>query len=412
MAKKEIGGRSAQQNDFIPPLTPIVSSTVDVGTDRPFNDGAIAVTFSLPAESLPATSYTVTAVASGQTTRTATGSSSPISVVGLASNVAYSVTMVAVNANGTSPATSPVTVTATTVPAAPNAPTVTTQVNQDNLSWNIPTNGGKAISNYGWESNDAKSGTTTNTSVSVAQEGGTTQAYRVRAFNANGWGAWSPYSGNITTTPPFFPFFPYFPPYFPPFFPFFPFFPYFPPRFPYFPPWFPYFPPYFPPFFPRFSPLCIAADTMIHTKDGLVAAKDLVVGQKVSSFVIDELGIDEEHEMFSWKSDSLTLSEEYVEAEVALIVEKSNYIIYFNGDQTARYSTTQPVFVKAGESYEIKTTGSLEVGQVLIKPNFDGTYEEIEITEITLEDEVDVTYQISCEPYDWFVAGGYLVHNK
>jgi hypothetical protein len=151
---------------------------------------------------------------------------------------------------------------------------------------------------------------------------------------------------------------------------------------------------------------------MIHTTDGLVAAKDLVVGQKVSSFVIDELGIDEEHEMFSWKSDSLTLSEEYVEAEVALIVEKSNYIIYFNGDQTARYSTTQPVFVKAGESYEIKTTGSLEVGQVLIKPNFDGTYEEIEITEITLEDEVDVTYQISCEPYDWFVAGGYLVHNK
>jgi hypothetical protein len=412
MAKKEIGGRSAQQNDFVPPLTPIVSSTLDVGTDRPFNDGAISVTFSLPAESLPVTSYTVTAVASGQTTRTASGSSSPITVVGLASNVAYSVTMVAVNANGTSPATSAVTVTATTVPAAPNAPTVTTQVNQDNLSWNIPTNGGKAISNYGWESNDAKSGTTANTSVSVAQEGGTTQAYRVRAFNANGWGAWSPYSGNVTTTPPFFPFFPYFPPYFPPFFPFFPFFPYFPPRFPYFPPFFPYFPPYFPPRFPRFSPLCIAADTLIHTKDGLVAAKDLAVGQKITSFIIDELGIDEEDEMFTWKSDSLTLDSEYVEAEVNLIVEKTNYIVYFNGDTSARYSTTQPVFVKSEESYKIKTTGSLTVGEILIKPNFDGTYQEIEIVDITLEEEVDVTYQISCEPYDWFVAGGYLVHNK
>jgi PKD repeat protein len=408
MAKKEIGGRSAQQNDFVPPLAPIISSAADIGTNRPFNDGAISVTFSLPTESLPATSYTVTAIASGQTTRTATGSSSPISVVGLASNVAYSVSMTATNVNGTSSATSPIIVTATTVPAAPNAPSVSTQVNQDNLSWNIPANGGKAISSYGWESNDAKSGTTANTSVSVAQEGGTTQAYRVRALNANGWGAWSPYSGNVTTTPPFFPFFPYFPPYFPPFFPFFPWFPFFP----YFPPWFPYFPPYFPPFFPRFSPLCIAADTMIHTKDGLVAAKDLAVGQKVTSFIIDEMSIDEEHEMFSWNSDSFTLDEEYVEAEVVTVIEKVNNIVYFNGDKTARYSTTQPLFVKVDDSYSVRTTGSIDIGTILIKPNFDGTYEEVEITEITLEDEVDVTYQINCEPYDWFVAGGYLVHNK
>jgi hypothetical protein len=412
MAKKEVGGKSSQQNDFLQPQTPVINSAVDVGTGRAFNDGAITVSFSLPSGSPAATSFVVTATASGQTTRTATGATSPLTVVGLASNVAYAITVTASNAVGPSGPSLTSTVTATTVPAQMSPPTVTTQVNQDNLTWTAPANGGKAISNYGWESNDAKSGTTAATSAPVTQEGGTTQAYRVRAFNANGWGAWSGFSGNVTTTPPFFPFFPYFPPYFPPFFPFFPFFPYFPPRFPYFPPFFPYFPPYFPPRFPRFSPLCIAADTLIHTKDGLVAAKDLVVGQKVTSFIIDELGIDSEEEMFFWNSETFTLSEEYVEAEIGLIVEKTNYIVYFNGNKDARYSTTQPVFVKSGDSYKIKTTGSLEVGEILIKPNFDGTYEEVEIIDITLEDEVDVTYQISCEPYDWFVAGGYLVHNK
>ena len=148
------------------------------------------------------------------------------------------------------------------------------------------------------------------------------------------------------------------------------------------------------------------------TVDGPVAAKDLRLGQKLVSFEISEMGTEEEDEMFAWNSETLTLGSQQVETEISTLVEKSNYVMYFNGDQTARYSTTQPMFVRIGDSYHIKTTGSLEAGSILIKPNFDGTYEEIEITEITVEDEVDITYQINCEPYDWFVAGDYLVHNK
>ena len=87
MAKKEIGGRSSQQNDFLEPSKPTINSAVNVGTSRVFDDGAITVTFSLPVNSPPATSYTVTATASGQTTRTATGSSSPLTVVGLKSAI-------------------------------------------------------------------------------------------------------------------------------------------------------------------------------------------------------------------------------------------------------------------------------------------------------------------------------------
>jgi hypothetical protein len=99
------------------------------------------------------------------------------------------------------------------VPSAPNAPIVNPEVNQDFVSWTAPFNGGAPITLYGWESTDAKSGTTLTTSVTVTQEGSTSQSYRVRAQNIFGFGPWSAYSDQVTTTPPFFP--PFFPPYFP-----------------------------------------------------------------------------------------------------------------------------------------------------------------------------------------------------
>ena len=144
---KRPGRRSQASNDFLEPKAPTSVSATDVGTGRAFNDGAATVTFSLPGDSPAATSYTVTATASGQTTRTATGASSPITVTGLASNVQYSITVTATNNAGTSAASSAATVTATTVPAAPSAPSVSsTVVNQDSISWSPPNNGGKAIS--------------------------------------------------------------------------------------------------------------------------------------------------------------------------------------------------------------------------------------------------------------------------
>jgi hypothetical protein len=160
MAKKEAGGKSSQQNDFIPPLAPSIISATNVGTNRAFNNGAATVTFSMPANSPAATSFTVTATASGQTTRTATGSSSPITVESLSSAITYTVSVTATNQFGISPASETTTVPITTVPATPAAPTATPQVNADSVSWTAPATGGSAITIYYWESTDNKSGTT------------------------------------------------------------------------------------------------------------------------------------------------------------------------------------------------------------------------------------------------------------
>ena len=59
-AGKKIGRKAQASNDFLEPLAPTGVSASNVGTGRGFNDGAANVSFSLPALSPNATSYTVT----------------------------------------------------------------------------------------------------------------------------------------------------------------------------------------------------------------------------------------------------------------------------------------------------------------------------------------------------------------
>lgn len=207
-ANKRAGKASVKQNDFLAPYAPVIGTATDVGTSRAWNNGAASVTFTPDARNA-ATSYTVTA----STGQTGTGSSSPIVVPGLATGGTPTFTVTATNSYGTSAASSATNaVTVTTVPDVPTGLVVSSPtgssggVNQagstyDTLSWTAPNNGGKAITGYSWESNDAKSGSIgVATSVNpIGQEGGTSQAYRVLATNANGNSAWSVYSATITT---------------------------------------------------------------------------------------------------------------------------------------------------------------------------------------------------------------------
>jgi hypothetical protein len=200
-ANKRVGKKSLAQNDFLQPATPNIGTATDVGTDRAFNNGAASVTFTLPANSPAATSYTVT---SSPGSFTGSGSSSPVVVEGLASNTSYTFTVTAANASGVSGSSSASnSITATTVPATPAAPTVSSPTaagtNFDTVTWLAPANGGKAISLYRWTSSDGKTGTTASLTVNVTQERGTSQTYQVRAENANGAGAYSANSASVTT---------------------------------------------------------------------------------------------------------------------------------------------------------------------------------------------------------------------
>ena len=224
---KQSGRMSQSSNDFLAPYTPTIGTATNVGTNRPYGNGQVTVTFT-PTGPNPATSFTASGYCSVHgTTHTATGPSSPLTISGFGSGAVTTITVTATNSEGTSaPSEASNSVTVTTVPQDPQSATATAGVNQNTISWTAPNNGGSAITNYYVVGNDGTSGNTSATSIVIADSANTSQYYNVYADNANGRSVASGNTATITTQAPFFP--PFFPPSFfaPPFFP-----PFFPPHF-------------------------------------------------------------------------------------------------------------------------------------------------------------------------------------
>jgi trimeric autotransporter adhesin len=106
----------------------------------------VSVAFTAPAVLGTGTiSYTAT---SSPGSFTATGASSPLVVTGLTNGTAYTFTVTATNAFGSSTSASSASVTPATVPSTPSAPTATRGDTSVALSWTAPANGGSAITDY------------------------------------------------------------------------------------------------------------------------------------------------------------------------------------------------------------------------------------------------------------------------
>ena len=124
---RQVGVRGLGFQGAGKPNAPTSVSATDVGTSRAFNNGAADVTWDAPSSNgAPITSYTVLSSPGGYS---ATTSSTSVQVTGLQSDTAYTFTVTATNAVGTSDASAAsAEMTATTVPQAPTIGTVT--VNQ------------------------------------------------------------------------------------------------------------------------------------------------------------------------------------------------------------------------------------------------------------------------------------------
>jgi hypothetical protein len=424
---KKMGGHSQSANDFLAPYAPTIGTATNVPSGRAYNNGRIDVTFT-PDSRYAATSYTVTAVEDAS--KTATGSSSPISVTGLTSNTSYTFKVTATNSYGTSAqSTATSAVTATTVPQAPSAPSASSpSAGVDAISWSAPANGGSGITNYHWESNDAKSGDTgTGTSANVNQEQGTAQAYRVYATNANGNSDWSSYSGTVTTTFSFTPF--GFTPFgFTPFgafgftpFGFTPFgaFGFTPFSFvafgfsPFgFAPTFGFasfgFAPNFYAF--GFTPGPGWSDSLninvpVRTVDGTKLAKDVVVGDKLLALNISD---GENLDWLNWTgTEELITSDKIVETTVVSVdLSSTSHFVYIDGDifaKTHYILTKKDGVVKFTHVADIDTTYQIY------------SYEDAKFIDIEIVEEIEAEMQkvsINCEPYDNFFTDKMLVFDR
>jgi hypothetical protein len=387
-AGKKAGRHSQQSNDFLEPKAPTSVSAVDIGTGRAYNNGAATVTFTHDSSGPAATSYTATSSPGGYT---GTGSSSPLTVGGLQSSTGYTFTVIATNAVGNSPASSASgSITATTVPATPGAPTASTpSAGTDRLTWTAPANGGKAITNYFWASSDSKSGNTASTTVDISQEQGTAQTYTVRADNANGSSGTSSASNSITTTFSFVPFGVF---GFSPFgvFGFSPF---------------------------GFAPYCVDQDTpisIVGPNDSIAfkSAEDINVGDEVWAMVYDEY-VDEEQGVAINSFSSPELTNKRMEKTIiqSILPSTKTQTIYFNNDINKRFSLQENILIKRNSMFAFVESGQIQIGDIYVNHNEDGTFSDTVIDAITVIDENRTVYKFNAEPIDHITAGGMVVHN-
>lgn len=442
---KKTGRKSLAANDHLIPLPPGPPTATDVGTDRPFDDGAALVSFSLTETTPPTVSYTITSSsASDPVPKTATGATSPILVTGLKSNTLYTFTVVGYTAeNVPSDPSDPSTNTLiTTVPATPAAPTATSpSAGSDTVSWTAPATGGKTITGYIWTASDGKTnlaggtpgdGPTLNTSVSVAQEQGTSQTYTVRAINANGTSLTSAASNSITTTFSFAPFgaFGFSPFGFSPFgafgfspFGFSPFGAFGFSPFGFSPFGFSPFRAFgFSPFRAfGFSPfVCIAPNTEIATIDEngnllYVKAKDVKVGTKVFSPVWDEFEGDDIVSPYESiiKYDSMTNMRVEPGQVVGIKKKVVDHTIVINS-LNKEFSPTQPVLVRKPNDLDSWIFAQdVEIGDIIWEYDFDESkFKEVLVSDIEEKPGNEWVYAFDVEDIDTFLAGNIVCHNR
>ena len=198
------GASSTASNAVIPVTVPNAPTGV-IAT--PGNRQA-SITFTLPTSDggTPITNYTVTSDPGGYAS---TSNALPIIVTGLTNGTAYTFTVTATNAVGTSSASAPSnSVTLSTEPGAPVNLAAVVLGSSISLSWAAPaSNGGSTISDYIIEYQLTTGGTwsvfsdavsTQTTATIIGLSNGTSYDFRVRAVNIIGQ---SIPSGTVSATP-------------------------------------------------------------------------------------------------------------------------------------------------------------------------------------------------------------------
>ncbi len=179
------------------PAAPTISSTFSNGINQasfsftPGSDGGSAIT-----------SFTVTCTASGQTTRTATGPASPLTVTQLSNGVTYACTVTATNAIGTGPPSNTINVTTASNVTVPGAPTISSAAvgnGQATITFVAPANtGGAIIISYTVTCGSFVSSGPSSPITVTGLSNGTTYSCMVAAVNSAGTGA---QSAAIAVTP-------------------------------------------------------------------------------------------------------------------------------------------------------------------------------------------------------------------
>ena len=136
----------------------------------------------------------------GITTTTTTAISTGANIEGLTNGTSYTFTVIARNAVGNSLASDSISRTPVTVPGNPTISGVRGNASVV-LSWNVPSNGGSAITEYIVQRNGGSTTTTSTTATITGLTNGTSYTFNVIAKNAIGYSDTVAVESRITLTP-------------------------------------------------------------------------------------------------------------------------------------------------------------------------------------------------------------------
>ena len=229
----------------------------------------------------------------------------------------------------------------------------------------------------------------------------------------------TPAPPDFTPVPPdFTPVPPDFTPVPPDFTPVPPYFPYFggskgpvptPPDFTPAPPDFTPVPPDFtpaPPYFPYFKggkgPGCIYADTRVLTVNGYVAARDIVVGDKLATLSPAGLTGD------TILNASTDLAVALVDVEVLSVEHSVKDVVGFN-NAPALYSAAQPIIIDVDGKFAYTRVGDIAVGDTIVSVDVNsGLISNTLVESIQTQSSQDV-YDIRTTPYQWYITEDNMV---
>jgi hypothetical protein len=178
------------------PESATIGTATDVGTNRPYNNGAISVTFTPSSGGGLASTFTATSTSGGYS---GSASSSPITVTGIPVGTSATFTVTATNGYGNAlPTTASNSATTTTVPQTPTIGTATATTGiaygstpTASLTFTAGETGGKTISNYKYSIDDstytALSPEDATSPVTIpGLTAGQSYTVKLKAVNANG----------------------------------------------------------------------------------------------------------------------------------------------------------------------------------------------------------------------------------
>jgi len=202
VATNAVGNSAASASANVTPAT--VPDAPAIGTAAPGN-GSASIAFTAPANGGSAiTGYAASCAASGQATRTGTGSASPITVASLTNGTQYDCSVTATNSLGTSLPSATVNVTPVGPPGAPGSVSWTPDSAAATVAFSPPAStGGATITSYTAScALGANPAVTQNGSASpitvTGLNNGSVYACNVKATNAAGTGT---ASTNVSVTP-------------------------------------------------------------------------------------------------------------------------------------------------------------------------------------------------------------------